>query len=77
MEIITTREFRANQGKFLTAAKRGQSVILTSRYGNFKIMPVTEEDNLTTRLSRSLEQVKQIKDGKLPQRTVEDMLNDL
>ncbi len=77
MEIITTREFRANQGKFLTAAKRGQSVILTSSYGNFKIMPVTEEDNLTTRLSRSLEQVKQIKDGKLPQRTVEDMLNDL
>lgn len=77
MEIITTREFRANQGKFLTAAKRGQSVILKSRYGNFKITPVTEEDALTTRISKSLSQVKMIKEGKLPRRTIQDLLDEL
>lgn len=77
MEIITTREFRANQGKFLTAAKIGQSVILKSRYGNFKITPVTEEDALTTRISKSLSQVKMIKEGKLPRRTIQDLLDEL
>lgn len=46
MEIVTAREFRSNQGKFLTAARSGQSVVLTSRYGNFKITPITEEDEI-------------------------------
>ena len=52
MEIVTAREFRANQGKFLTAAMKGHSVILTSRFGNFKITPITEDDSLTTRICR-------------------------
>ena len=46
MEIVTAREFRSNQGKFLTAARSGQSVLLTSRYGNFKIIPVSETDEI-------------------------------
>lgn len=77
MQIITTRQFRANQGKFLSAAMNGQSVVLTSRYGNFKITPVDEEDSLTTRICRGLEQAKKIHEGELPCRTVEDMLNEL
>lgn len=77
MEIATAREFRANQGKFLTAAMRGESVLLTSRYGNFKIIPVAEEDSLTTRISRGLKQVKMIQEGKLPRRTVQDLLDEL
>ncbi len=77
MEIVTAREFRANQGKFLTAAMKGHSVILTSRFGNFKITPITEDDSLATRICRGLEQVKMIQDGKLPRRTVQDMLNEL
>lgn len=77
MEIVTAREFRTNQGKFLTAAKRGQSVILTSRYGNFKITPVTEEDTLTTRICKGLDQVKMIQEGELPRRTVKDMIDEL
>lgn len=46
MEIVSAREFRSNQGKFLTAARRGQSVLLISRYGNFKITPVADEDKI-------------------------------
>lgn len=49
MEVVTAREFRANQGKFLTAARNGQSVLLTSRYGNFKIVPVSSEDHIVER----------------------------
>lgn len=59
------------------AANKGESILLTSRYGNFKIVPVSKEDSLTTRISKGLKQVKDIKEGKLPRRTIEDMLNDL
>lgn len=53
MTIVSAREFRTNQGKFLTAARGGQSVLLTSRYGNFKIVPVTEEDEIIKKDIRS------------------------
>ncbi len=49
MQIVTAREFRSNQGKFLGAAKRGQDVLLTSRYGNFRIIPITEDDALMSK----------------------------
>lgn len=77
MQIISAREFRSNQGKFLIAARNGQSVLLTSRYGNFKIMPVTEEDSLTDRIARGLEEVKLIEAGKSKGYSVDDLLNEL
>jgi prevent-host-death family protein len=77
MQIVSAREFRSNQGKFLNAAMQGQSVILTSRYGDFKITPVTDADSLTTRICHGLEQVKMIQEGKLPRRSIEDMLDEL
>lgn len=49
MEIVSAREFRSNQGKFLNYAKAGKSVVLTSRYGNFKITPVSDEDEIVRR----------------------------
>lgn len=65
MEIVTAREFRSNQGKFLTAARLGKSVVLTSRYGNFKITPVTESDRIIeSRLLSSMEEVKAHMDGR-------------
>ena len=60
MKVVTAREFRSNQGKFLMAAKEGQSVLLTSRYGNFKITPVTSDDMIIERNLR--EAVNQVKD---------------
>ena len=77
MQVVSAREFRANQGKFLNAAKRGQSVLLTSRYGSFKITPVSEEDTLKQRICRGLDQVKAIMDGKVKGHSVEDLLNEL
>ncbi len=77
MQIVSAREFRSNQGKFLNAAKNGQSVLLKSRYGNFKITPVSEEDSLTARICRGLKQVKMIEEGKLPYKTVQDLLDEI
>ena len=77
MQIVSTREFRANQGKFLNAAKRGESVLLTSRYGSFKITPITEEDNLTERICRGLEEVKLMESGKIPSKSAWELLDEL
>ncbi len=77
MEIVSARDFRANQTNILTKALKGESVLLSSRIGMFKITPVTEEDSLTTRICKGLEQVKMIEEGKLPRRTIQDMLNEL
>ena len=50
MVIISSREFRANQSKYLKMASNGEDVILKSRgNGNFKIVPLTSDDTLMTR----------------------------
>lgn len=77
MEIVSARQFRANQGKFLTAANKGESVVLTSRYGNFKIVPIMEEDSLTTRIARSLDEVKLMESGVLPVKSARSFLDKL
>lgn len=77
MEIVNARDFRANQTSVLKKALQGESVLLTSRIGMFKIVPVSKEDTLTTRVARGLEQVKMIQEGKIERRTIDDMLNEL
>lgn len=77
MHIVSAREFRSNQGRFLNAARNGQSVILTSRYGKFKISPVTEDDTLTTRISQGLREVKMIESGELPVKSAAAFLDEL
>lgn len=65
MQVVTAREFRANQSRILAAARDGQSVMLTSRVGNFKIVPITSEDTIVEqRLRASIEEVKAHLEGK-------------
>lgn len=77
MQIVTAREFRSNQGRYLNAAKSGQSVLLTSRYGNFKITPVKDDSSLTERICESLKEVKNIESGKAVYQSMQDLLNEL
>ena len=77
MQVVSAREFRSNQGKYLNAAMNGQSVMLTSRYGNFKITPITDEDSITSRICEGLKEVKMIEDGELPRRTIQDLIDEL
>jgi len=44
MTIVSTRDFRANQTKFLDMALRGEHVVLKSRRGSFRLMPVEDEE---------------------------------
>lgn len=44
MTIITGREFRANQSKYIDMAHKGERVILSSRAGYAELKPVSKED---------------------------------
>lgn len=66
MQVVSARDFRANQTKILTAARKGQTVMLTSRVGNFKIVPITDDDTIIERDFRaSMEEVKAHIEGKV------------
>ncbi len=77
MQVISTRDFRSNQTTFLNKALNGEEILLTSRVGTFRIVPVDEDDTMTKRICRGLEQVKGIMDGKLPRRTAQDLLDEI
>lgn len=66
MEVVSAREFRSNQGRYLTAARAGKTVLLTSRYGNFKITPISDSDEIVERdIRASLAEVKAHNEGKI------------
>ncbi len=44
MTVITGRQFRANQSKYIRMAHRGERVILSSRAGYAELTPITEND---------------------------------
>ena len=68
MVIVNSREFRANQGKYLGMVANGEGVILQSRgYGSFKITPVTEDDTLMSKeeLYHKIDKgIREIREGK-------------
>ncbi len=49
MQIISLRDFRLNQTKYLELVKKGEDVILKSRSGNFKILLIGENDIIATK----------------------------
>lgn len=50
MLVISTREFRDKQGKYLSLAKKGEDVVVKSREnGSFKLVPITEDDTLMSK----------------------------
>ena len=68
MIVISSRDFRYNQSKYLGLAANGQGVVLTTRnLGSFKIVPITEEDTLITKeqLYKKIDKgIQEIKEGK-------------
>lgn len=47
MIVISGREFRAKQGKYLGLAAKGEKIILKSRnQGSFRLVPVSPDDTL-------------------------------
>ena len=70
MIVLTGREFRANQSKYLGVARSGEDVVVKSRAGSFRIVPIADsdivigKDDLSENLYKSLLEIKNAKEGK-------------
>ena len=68
MVVISSRDFRTNQSKYLGMAANGQGVVLTTRsLGSFKIVPINKDDTLMTKqeLYQKIDRgIQEIKEGK-------------
>ena len=87
MIIVTGREFRASQAKYFDFANQGEDVIIKSRRGSFRIIPVTNEDvvyndkQLTEMIDRALKQVQagevyEMKEEESAEQFINRMLED-
>jgi len=84
MEVISAREFRTNQTKYLGMVKEGKEVILKSRgLGSFRITPLTAQDVVTNeldlieRLRLALQEVKLMQEGKIETLSMAKLLDEL
>jgi hypothetical protein len=83
MVIVSTRDFRTNQTKYLNLAKSGEDVVLRSRTGSFKISPITHDDGISSKaefkskLCHALQEVIDSRKGKVKLQTAEELLNEL
>ncbi len=83
MMVVSTRDFRTNQTKYLNMAKAGESVVLRSRSGSFKISPISADEDLSSQtefkaqLRHALQEVMDARQGKLQLQSAEDLLNEL
>ena len=82
MIIVSTRDFRSNQSYYLDMVNRGESVILRSRAGNFRITPVSKNDlikerDLVTDLRNSLIEVKEVLAGNKSLQSLDNLIEEL
>lgn len=77
MHVISLSKFRTNQTAALLLALQGESVLLTSRLGAFKLTPVTAEEKIISRISEGMEEVKLIEKGVLHGKDVNTFINEL
>lgn len=82
MTIVTTRDFRTNQTKYLDMALRGEQVVLKSRRGSVRLMPVEDEKpkrDVTAEICQGMKHWKEyLETGKSDYfRPAKELLNEL
>lgn len=84
MTIVSARDFRANQGKYFSMVNSGEHVILKSREGSFRLVPVTSDDlvpdstqKIAADLKGALRELKEVIAGKKQLGTLDDLINEL
>ena len=77
-------DFRANQGKYFSMANSGEHVILKSREGSFRLVPVMPSDsvsenaqNIAEDLRGALRELKEVIAGKKQLNTLDNLINEL
>ena len=82
MTIVSTKDFRSNQTKYLDMANRGERVILKSRKGNFRLTPVanrkTPKRDITAEICNGLKAWKEYLDGDTTKmRPLDELIDEL
>ena len=83
MVVVSTRDFRTNQTKYLNLAKSGEHVVLRSRAGSFRIFPEDSKDtidaprDLMKELKNALTEVKEAITGKRVLQSADSLLDEL
>ena len=84
MSVASTTDFRTNQTKYLKKANAGEHVILKSREGSFRLVPVTPSDsvsentqNIAEDLRGALRELKEVIAGKKQLNTLDKLINEL
>ena len=83
MVVISTRDFRTNQTKYLNLAKAGEHVVLKSRAGNFRISPddgshsIDSSRDLMKELRNALTEVKEAIAGKRKLQSADRLRDEL
>ena len=77
MQVNPLSKFRTNQTATLLRAIQGESVFLTSRIGDFKLVPVSVEEKIATRIREGLNEVKRIEAGEQPAKSANAFLDEL
>ncbi len=49
MRVVSGRDFRANQSKYITEAHNGEDIIITSRAGDVRLVPIKPDDIIVSR----------------------------
>lgn len=84
MTIVSARDFRANQGKYFSMVNSGEHVILKSREGNFRLVPMTSSDSISddsqkiaAELRGALRELKEVIAGKKQLNTLDSLIDEL
>ena len=83
MVVVTGRDFRANTAKYVDVAYRGEDVVVKSRVGSFRIVPIREDDivinkrDLAAELRGALMEAKESIAGTRKLNTLDSLINEL
>lgn len=83
MVVVTSRDFRANQSRYIGYARNGEDVILKSRAGSVRLLPVELDStesysrDLAAELRHALSDVRESMLGKKKLYSMEELIDEL
>ena len=83
MLVVTGRDFRANISKYLNVTYAGEDVVVKSKIGSWRVVPITEDDvvvnkrDLPSELRGALMEAKEAIEGKRTLNTLDNLINEL
>lgn len=83
MIVVTGRDFRANTSKYVGVAYGGEDVVVQSKYGSWRVVPIRSDDivvnkkDLSADLRGALIEAKETLEGKRKLNTLDHLIDEL